>query len=97
MKLDRNGYRESLFETETGECYVCHRGCISARHEILHGPRRANSKRYGLWVNLCPHCHDEVHREDNGKYLYLKKDAQRLFEETFPDKDFLAIFGVNYL
>ena len=97
MKLDRNGYRASLFNTESGFCYI-HRGEVAtARHEILHGANRNNSKRYGLWINVCPDCHKLVHLEDNGKYLYLKEDAQRLFEEEYPDKDFVAIFGRNYL
>ena len=97
MKLDRNGYRSSLFNTEEDVCYLCTSEVQTARHEVLHGPNRQLSKRYGLWLNLCPNCHELVHKEDNGKYLYLKEDAQRLFEEEYPDKNFLQIFGRNYL
>ena len=48
---------------------------------------------------MCPGCHR------NGKaaihvvpeeYEYLKVEAQELFEQEFPDKDFLTIFGKNY-
>lgn len=97
MKLDRNGYRTSLFNTNEEECYNCGCGGQLARHEVLHGANRNNSKRYGLWIYVCPSCHSEIHKEDNGKYLFLKSTAQRLFNQEYPDKDFVTIFGRNYL
>lgn len=95
--MDRNGYNKSLFNTEGGECYICHKIGDTARHEVLHGPSRQLSKKYGLWLNLCPDCHTRVHARDNGKYRYLKEDAQRLFEEHYPDKNFLSLFGRRYI
>lgn len=94
---DRNGYNKSLFNTEYGECYICHKITDTARHEILHGPNRQLSKKYGLWLNLCPPCHARVHQEDNGRYRYLKENAQNLFNLAFPEEDFLKVFGRNYL
>ena len=96
-RLDRNGYRTSLFDTEDGRCYVCKTYRETARHEVLFGPNRQLSKRYGLWINVCPGCHDRVHKASNEDYLYLKEKAQRLFEKEYPDDSFLAIFGRNYI
>ena len=96
-KTDNNGYGESLFMTNEEECFICGRGGDLARHEIIHGSRRPLSKYYGLWIYVCPDCHNEIHREDNGKYMFLKTTAQRLFEKNYPDLDFLTIFGKNYL
>lgn len=97
--MDRNGYNPSLFSTDEYECYVCGASGRCERHEVFGGPNRTNSKKYGLWINVCPGCHR------NGKmaihvvpeeYEYLKVEAQELFEQEFPDKDFLTIFGKNY-
>ena len=95
--MDRNGYNDSLFVTEHGKCYICHRHIDTARHEVLHGPNRQLSKKYGLWINVCPSCHTRVHAEDNGRYRYLKELAQIKFEVVYPEKDFLTIFGRRYI
>ena len=100
MKLDRNGYRESLFSTSEDECYLCGRCVRVERHEIFGGANRSNSKRYGLWINVCPNCHrtdkDSIHLAPE-KHTDLKIEAQQLFEEAYIDKDFMSIFGRNYL
>lgn len=99
-KTDSNGYGESLFNTEEDVCYVCKCEVPTARHEVLYGNNRENSKFYGLWINVCPNCHQygayAIHRYPE-KYEHLKQEAQRLFEETFTDLDFMEIFGRNYL
>lgn len=96
-KLDRNGYAKSLFDTEDGVCYICKSERQTVRHEVVHGASRQLAKYYGLWINVCPvPCHSWIHREDNGKFYYLKEEAQRLFEKEHPDKDFLIIFGRKY-
>lgn len=106
MKLDRNGYGPSLFETEQGVCYNCGLHTDTARHEILHGPNRKNSKKYGCWINVCPKCHELIHKEDNGEYLFYKEASQQLFEcyrylkgesEDDARREWMALFGRNYL
>lgn len=101
MRLDRNGYRPNLFGVEDGFCFLHEEYCGTERHEIFGGANRGNSKKYGLWIPLCPSCHREgenaIHKHSNTKYLYIKEDAQRLFEIEYPDKDFKTIFGRNYL
>ena len=97
----KNGYAPSLFNTEDGFCYVHKDYCGTERHEIFPKHNRDNSKRYGLWIAVCPMCHrlgeKNCHNESEGEFRYLREEAQQLFEEEYPDKDFLAIFGKNYL
>ena len=55
-----------------------------------------NSKREGLWINVCPRCHEEIHANPDGAY-FLKKTGQRAFEIWKPRGEFVKIFGRNYL
>lgn len=79
--MDRNGYRPSILATTAGECYLCHHVGDTARHEVYYGTgTRALSKRYGLWVDLCPRCHNQVHGDPDGeKAKVLRTDAERAF------------------
>lgn len=96
MKTDRNGYSQSLFDTEQDTCYICKRELQTVRHETLGGVNRQLSKYYGLWINVCPSCHEKCHKESNGKYRYLKQDAEDLFNEAYPGKNFMEIFGRSW-
>ena len=80
-KLDRNGYSKSIMATTAGECYLCGYVGETARHEVFYGTgTRALSKRYGLWVNLCPRCHAEVHAHpESDKADTLDTDAREAF------------------
>ena len=83
-RLDSNGYARSLLDTEAGVCYLCHKYGDTARHEIFNGtgPRKL-SKRFGLWVNICPACHAEVHNDKEcDKAKTLREDAKRVFLES---------------
>lgn len=105
-KLDRNGYAPSLLNNEDETCYFRERGLLwrcrgycteTARHEVFFGPNRTNSKRTGMWCNVCPNCHREIHQTDGEKDRLLKKEAQEAFEKVRSHEDFIAIFGKNYL
>ena len=93
--MDRNGYNKSIMATTAGECYLCHRQCDTARHEVFGGcGTRTLSKRYGLWVNLCPRCHAEVHADPEGeKAVTLDTDAREAFmAEGHSEAEFIRIF-----
>lgn len=95
-RLDRNGYADSIMLTVSGECYICLRHTETARHEIYFGTsNRKNSKKHGLWVNLCPECHNRVHR-DRITDLWLKEMGQRRYEMTHTRQEFIEIFGRSY-
>lgn len=65
---NNNGYRPSIIATEDGVCMLCGLCTSTARHEIFYGTgERALSKKYGLWVNLCPRCHARVHADKQGE------------------------------
>lgn len=102
-ELDSNGYAPSIMpdplpEVYYGGCYVCGVGGDLARHEVFPGPYRTNSKRYGLWINLCPKCHELVHKV-GGDQRELKKKAQLVAENYYgwTTEEFRRHFGKNWL
>lgn len=90
-------YSPSLFPT--GFCFECGMYNIDlARHEIFGGYNRQKSKTTGLWVNLCPRCHELVHSNDELMKKYRRIGQRAIMEEkdwTIPD--FIREFGKNYL
>ncbi len=99
--MDSNGYNKSLFDTHPGTCWYCKKSnCDTARHEIFGGTaNRKISKLVGLWIYICPRCHDwatnEVHRtKDQTVNDYLKEKGEELFRQTYK-ADFTKIFYGN--
>lgn len=97
---------KSILQGKDGRCYLCmmlhndHSAKPVQEHHVIFG--RANrklSERYGLKVYLCIYHHTEgaeaVHRNAEISKR-LKVIAQRTFRETFPELDWLSIFGKNY-
>lgn len=102
---------KSIMHRKDGTCYLCAKlhGGDFWHYEVLHehhviygdwGALRDLSEHYGLKVYLClPHHEDSkeaVHKNDKIRQM-LCEDAQRTFEEHYPDLDFKTIFGKNYL
>ena len=93
-KLDSNGYSETLLPSGDS-CFLCARGGDLARHEVYGGADRQTSKATGMWVQLCPECHQKVH--ENGIIAdSLKALAQMEFELYHTHEEFLILFGENY-
>lgn len=93
--MGRNGYNKSILATTSGVCYICGEYCETARHEVYEGNgRRSLSKRYGLWVDICPECHTRVHAEPNWeKAVQLKEDAREAFlKDGHTQGEFTRIF-----
>jgi hypothetical protein len=100
-KLDSNGYAPSILHDKP-VCLICGR-YGTARHEVYFGSAyRAKSKRLGLWVTLCPWCHQNgvtaVHTNREAD-LRLKKWAQKKAMEHYgwPEARFIQEFGRSYL
>lgn len=73
---------------------------ITEEHHAIFGTAgRKLSEKYGLKVYLCL-AHHRIGKEavhNNHKMArFVQANAQRAFEATFPDKDFMEIFGRNY-
>lgn len=72
------------------------------RHEVFHndmgGKTRDNSKKYGLWISVCPVCHARIHRQPKAN-LELKRRAQRIAMKHYgwTLDDWRREFGKNYL
>lgn len=99
-KLDRNGYAPSILDTEQGVCFRCTRGTDTARHEIFYGNGvRPKSKRYGLWADFCPYCHNLIHnnqKEDDELKRFMQRAAMDYYgwslydwHREFLDKSYL--------
>lgn len=82
------------------KCYICGTDYNIHKHHIYAGSRRKTSEKYGCWVYLCANHHnmsnDSVHMNKHMD-LKLREYCQTIFEKKYPDKDFLKIFGINYL
>lgn len=94
--MDRNGYNPSIFPL--GFCYICGGGGDLIRHEIFGGvANRKKSKALGLWLNLCPACHSQLHQNPS-QYRWLKADAQTRAMDLWQwtEEDFISEFGKNY-
>lgn len=99
-KLERN--RFSLFTDDLEHCIICGKSPVN-KHEIFYGSgNRQKSMKYGLVIPLCT-C--EHHNQIECKGIHFdtelqdewRKKGQALFEETYPDLDFIQIFGRDYL
>lgn len=93
--MDRNGYNDSIMATTAGVCYLCGRNCATARHEVFYGTgTRALSKRYGLWINICPDCHEFLHANPESKKAEQVRDEARdaFIAEGHTPAEFTRIF-----
>ena len=82
------------------KCYICGSSRWLELHHIYGGANRNKSTKYGLVVYLCHHCHNEpplgVHHNKK-RMNWLRQQGQLAFRKHYPNKDFLAEFGRNYL
>ncbi len=97
-----------MHDKNSGTCYLCmllhndHSGKrIRQEHHAIFGTaNRQLSEKYGLTVYLCLDHHvngkEAVHKNAETA-LMVKKEAQKAFEGRWPELDFKAVFGRNYL
>ena len=85
---------------EDKRCWLCGRVVGLEVHHILGGvANRKLSEQYGMKVWLCHNCHTgrDGAQYDQQKNLQLKRDAQHAFERTHSRKEWMTLFGKNYL
>ena len=90
-------------------CYLCmylHSDYMTRtrleEHHVFGGFNRKLSEKYGLKIYLChehhndPFCPESIHHNKTIKHD-IQRIAQRKFMTAYPDKDFISIFGKNYI
>ena len=89
----------SLISNEK-ECVVCGTTRGIHKHHIFGAYNRNNSEKYGCWVYLCGKHHnlsDEGIHFNKEFNIKMKQYCQELFEEKYSHKEYIEIFGKNYL
>lgn len=96
-----------MHDKEDGTCYLCmllhndyQRRTNLEEHHVFMGPSRKNSEKYGLKVYLCHEHHLDHPEAVHVNYdicRILQSAGQQAFMKKYPDKDFMKIFGKNYL
>lgn len=77
-------------------CYLCG-SPISEEHHLIFGRgMRELSEQYGLVIQLCRTCHEEMHR-NKVMMAWSKAEGQRRFEAEHGHEEYMKIFGRNYL
>lgn len=92
--------RFSLFTNDLTKCIICGKSPIN-KHEIFGGKNRLRSIEFGLVIPLCT-C--EHHNQIECKGIHFNKQLQKewktkgqvIFETTYPDLNFIDIFGKSY-
>ena len=97
VQLDRNGYAPTIMQ-KAERCYMCARSGILQRHEIYGSANRDKSKAFGLWIWLCPECHDAVHFKHAELKLELREQGQITAQRYYGwnDNEFRQMFGKCY-
>lgn len=91
-KAEKN--RFSLFTSDLSVCIVCGKP-KEHLHEVFFGANRQVSIKYGLVIPVCSKCHSMIHLDSNLQaYWHIK--GQDVFEEAYPNLDFVKVFGRNY-
>ena len=89
--------RFSILTKDLSRCFLCGNKKNNL-HEVYFGTNRQNSMKYGCVIPLCQECHTG----NNGVHFNkdidqkLKKQTQVIFEKTYKDLNFQAIFKKNY-
>lgn len=89
----------SIIQDDLSVCFVCGRYGTEIHHVYFGTANRKLSDKYGCVVGLC----SEHHRGKNGVHqnreldLKIKRIGQECFTKAYPQDDFLAVFGRNYL
>ena len=90
----------SIIQEDMTCCYECGRYGTEVHHVIYGTANRKLSDHYGLVVGLCYNHHrgkQGVHNGNKELDMKLKRIGQKAFMEHYPEADFLAVFGRNYL
>ena len=91
-KLEKE--RFSILTDDLDHCIICKKPRENL-HEVYFGKNRQLSMKYGCVLPLCYTCHISIHNKSALDLIYKIK-MQNAFEKTYPEKNFIKIFGKNY-
>lgn len=87
---------KSILTDDMKHCYICGAMACKTPHHIFNAANKTKSEEYGLMMPICFDCHYKIHNVP-GKMTETKQFGQRIFEQHYPELDFRAVFGKNYL
>jgi 5-methylcytosine-specific restriction endonuclease McrA len=86
---------------DDGRCAICGRPKESIHHVFYGKNRKISDEHTEFMTCLCYNCHqgtNGVHgKHGHDKDLFLKRRAQKMFEETHSHEEFMKLIGRNYL
>ena len=90
--------RFSILTKDLTRCYLCGKP-KEHLHEIYFGKNRVNSMKWGCVAPLCYECHQGKNGVHNNHEvdIILKQTCQKVFEQTYPEINFIDIFHKNYI
>lgn len=87
---------KSIITDDMTHCYICGAPACKTPHHIFNAANKKKSEKYGLMLPICFDCHYKIHNVP-GKMTETKQFGQRVFEQHYPELDFLQIFHKNYI
>ena len=92
-KAEKNRY--SIIVSNLDNCVICGKKRANL-HEVFYGTgKRQLSIEYGLVIPLCYQCHLKIHRNHTLDLIW-KVRGQLVFEEKYPNLEFIEVFGRSY-
>lgn len=91
-KLENN--RFSIITDKLDTCIICGKPKDNL-HEVFFGKNRQMSMKYGCVIPLC-YTHHLIIHSNHALDIVWKIKLQEAFEKTYPDIEFLKVFGKNY-
>jgi len=89
--------KKSIITDDLEHCIECGRSPVQLHH-VFDGCHRQNSDVEGCVIPLCWNCHLKIHNEPSQQMMHRwHRYAQAIWEEKNPDRDFVKVFGKNYL
>ena len=86
----------TVFTNDLTKCIMC--GKLKDNlHEIFMGKNRQNSMKYGYVIPVCIKHHQICHRNAQIQEFWHKKGQLYFESEIGSRKEFISIFGRNYL
>lgn len=86
-----------FYDEPVQACFRCGRQCQCARHHLIGGAYRRKSDALGLYVPLCPPCHENVHTR-RAPMLQLRRYAElKMLKAGWTREQWIKEFGKDYL